>query len=78
VGGLAVCAIIALIYVQRKIYQLLEEKDTELRFRSLKRGVDNVDTLGSEDDKDSERGSNYKPPVENSTDKSYRNRNQMD
>ncbi|CDW73003.1 UNKNOWN [Stylonychia lemnae] len=78
VVALAVCAIFALIYVQRKIFQLLEEKDTELRLRSVKRGVDNIDTLGSEDDKDSERGSHYKPPAENSTDKSYRIRNQMD
>ena len=57
----------------------MEEKDLELRFRSLKRGVDNVDTLGSEDDKDSERGgSEYRPPAENTTDKSYKIRNQMD
>eukprot|EP00347_Sterkiella_histriomuscorum_P021269 403334601 len=59
VGALAGCAIISLLYVQKKIHQLLMEKDTELRFRSIKRGVDQIDTLGSEEggDRDSERGS---------------------
>lgn len=59
VGVMVGCAFMALVYVQMKIYQLLQEKDTELRFRSIKRGLDQVDTLGSED-RDSERGDSFK------------------
>ena len=68
VSVLAGCAFLALIYVQMKIYQLLQEKDTELRFRSIKRGVDQVDTLGSED-RDSERGDSFKQQRSNKASK---------
>ena len=59
-----------MIYILKKIFQLLLEKDAELRFRSLKRGVDEIiDTLGSEDD--SERGSKYQPPESNNSYKAH-------
>jgi hypothetical protein len=61
----ACLALLAIVYISRKIYQLLEEKDFELRDRSIMVGGDKlvhyVDTEGNE--RDSEKG-DYLPPVD--------------